>query len=270
MIKDGWIIESKIYGTPFKQDPIPKSRGNVSLWTPIKPEFITVHNDDSTGSALTEYVDNVENRYVSWHFTVDDWGIYQEMQIIYNGWHCGDGKGSTSGNMTSIGIELCTKGNWQKTRENGIKLICYLMRNVPWLIGDNWIMTIVGHNHWIEKNCPRVILAEPGGMDKFKNDCISFNSELNKPSKVENWEKILTDVSPYAKDIWIPFVKKHHVDGKLNLKGLIEALYGSTLTMDLLKDIQNLLKENQDLIEDLQSELEIKAQIQKLLNKKRT
>lgn len=191
---NGLITDKSIYGIPFKQDLISKgTRGTyASKWTKIKPEYITIHNTGNKDKGAdakmhTKYIDNVENSYVSWHFTVDDTCIFQELPIIYNAWHCTDGSSEKSGNMTSIGIEICETGEWKKSRENGIKLICYLMGNVPWLRGDNWEKTIVPHKYWKSKtyptgkDCPRIILAEPGGFNKFVKDCIAYNKELQKP-----------------------------------------------------------------------------------------
>ncbi|MDA3845497.1 MAG: N-acetylmuramoyl-L-alanine amidase [Vallitaleaceae bacterium] len=93
MIKGGIIQETEIHGTPFKVDLIPAENKSSRPALPMTPTSITVHetdNEDQTADARmhTIYVDNTRN-YVSWHFTVDDNIIIQELPIIENAWHAG-------------------------------------------------------------------------------------------------------------------------------------------------------------------------------------
>lgn len=164
-IKNGIIQVDNVYGTPFKIDLIPKSNTTSRPQYYMKPEYITIHNTgnkNADAKANSEYVDKTAN-YVSWHFTVDDKVIIQELPINENGWHAGDGKDGT-GNRKSIGIEICEyEGiDWEKAKNNACKLIKFLIKNVKTLKG---IDCIVPHQHWSGKYCPHKILDE--GWDKF-------------------------------------------------------------------------------------------------------
>lgn len=213
-LENGIIRESNIYGIPFKVDLIPIGKtGRPQIKQ--QPEYITIHNTGNKKNGAdaemhTNFVDK-EIGYISWHFTVGEDIIYQELPITEIGYHAGDGKGK--GNRCSIGIELVEIGDWNKIRLNGIKLIVWLMKNVPWLIGDNIKKTIQPHKHWSGKYCPRVILNESGGFDKFVLDVMSnFNNypvkEVKKVSNTPEWKiaelnmaydnKIITD-----KNYWL-------------------------------------------------------------------
>ena len=232
---DGIINVKEIYGTPVIVDIVPKS-SFYSDWVIRVLEYLTNHNtgnDDYDANAEMHgkylkslYKSNSSKK--SWHVTIDDKEIRQHLPLNVNGYHCTDGVGSHSGNMNSIGIEGCMNknGNWAKTRINMIKFNVWCMNNLPNLLGDNWKKTIVPHKHWYNKNCPSIILAEPGGFDKFVQDCISYNSNLNSINNSnEEYKKILKLVSPVYYNTWIPFVEKYHVEGMLNVKGLVKAIF---------------------------------------------
>lgn len=100
--------------------------------------------------------------------------IYQELPIHEAAYHAGDG-GQGNGNLLSIGTEICeVGGDWRVIRQNAIKLFTLLMLNVPSLVGDDWFKTVVPHQKWSGKYCPRIILNEPGGFKKFQDDGYVF------------------------------------------------------------------------------------------------
>ncbi|MED1749994.1 MULTISPECIES: peptidoglycan recognition protein family protein [Bacillus] len=133
--------------------------GNV-----MKPLYITVHNTSNTarGADAASHAAFVarSSTGVSWHYTVDDQVIYQHLPLNENGWHAGDGRGT--GNMKSIGIEICenAEGNFEQAVENAQWLIRKLM-------GDFGIplSNVVPHKHWSGKDCPRKLL---GRWEQFK------------------------------------------------------------------------------------------------------
>jgi N-acetylmuramoyl-L-alanine amidase CwlA len=227
---DGLINVKEIYGTPVIVDILPK-KSNYSKWIKKDNEYLTNHNtgNSSKGANALMHANYLKNltESKSWHITIDDKYIIQHLPLNVNGWHCTDGVGSDSGNMNSIGIEGCMNndGSWSKTRINMIKFNVWCMNNLPNLVSDNWKKTIVPHKHWYNKNCPSVILAESGGFDKFVQDCINFNSNLISIKTDEKWMDILKKVSPIYYNSWISFVKEHHVEGKMNVKGLVEVLF---------------------------------------------
>ncbi|MGM0814948.1 MAG: peptidoglycan recognition protein family protein [Bacillota bacterium] len=133
--------------------------GNV-----MKPLYITVHNTSNTarGADAASHAAFVarSSTGVSWHYTVDDQVIYQHLPLNENGWHAGDGRGT--GNMKSIGIEICenAEGNFEQAVENAQWLIRKLMGDfeIP-------LSNVVPHKHWSGKDCPRKLL---GRWEQFK------------------------------------------------------------------------------------------------------
>lgn len=128
-------------------------------------KYITVHNTGNTSKGAdaemhTKYVDTVKN-YVSWHFTVDDKGIYQELPVNESAWHAGDGTNGT-GNRQSIAIEICEyEGiDYSQAEKNAIELIVFLMKelSIP-------LENVVPHKKWSGKYCPHIILDN--GWDMF-------------------------------------------------------------------------------------------------------
>lgn len=96
-------------------------------------------------------------RSVSWHYSVDSREIRQHLPDTERGWHAG------SGNVNSIGIELCVNsdGNWAQTKRRGQQLIAYLMKK--------WGITLANvetHRAQTGKNCPANLLRE--GFAAFK------------------------------------------------------------------------------------------------------
>ncbi|MCK9599222.1 MAG: N-acetylmuramoyl-L-alanine amidase [Sphaerochaeta sp.] len=153
----------KINGIEIIKDYIPKDNVTSRPGLPLIPEYITVHNtgnpnENANARMHTEYVDNTD-RYVSWHFSVDDISIYQELPLDEVAWHAGDGHNGP-GNRKSLAIEICETGDYAKAEENAIALIRYLMEqfNIP-------LSKVVPHRHWSGKYCPHIILDY--GWDKF-------------------------------------------------------------------------------------------------------
>ena len=191
MLKNGIIQDTTISGIPFRVDLIPVTNKTSRPAYKMDPTSITVHNtgNSSKGAdaeAHTEYVDNT-TAYVSWHFTVDDKQIIQELPIIENAWHAGDG-GSGKGNRTSIAIEVCENNgiDWKVARDNAINLIVYLMKETGIELGS-----VVPHKKWSGKNCPHVILAE--GWDKFIDD-IEYRITEQTPSAPDPKDEQIQDL----------------------------------------------------------------------------
>ena len=117
--------------------------------------YITIHetgNTDVGANAINhaKYINNGSSE--TWHYTVDSERVVQQYNESVQCWHCGDGRGD--GNLNSIGIEMCVNsdGNINKTIDNTIDLVKYLMNkfNIP-------INNVVQHNRWNGKNCPQNI-----------------------------------------------------------------------------------------------------------------
>ncbi|MGN7326552.1 peptidoglycan recognition protein family protein [Bacillus pumilus] len=160
------------------KDFIPRSNRNRP-GNYMKPLYITVHNTANTdqGANALRHVNYVKkpNTATSWHFTVDENWIYQHLPLNENGWHAGDGRGT--GNMKSIGIEICENadGNFEKAVENAQWLIRKLMteQGIP-------LANVVPHKRWSGKNCPRQLLNR---WDSFKAGIATANTGKKATAK---------------------------------------------------------------------------------------
>lgn len=171
-------------------DIIPKGNPEVRPAYPMNPTHVTIHNTGNDGKGANAKAHNIyihnqaslpvaKTGYASWHFSVDDKFIYQHIPLDETAWHTGDGSGSKSGNMTSIGIEICEnpETDTKKAEENAIALTVYLMKmfGIP-------VKNVVPHQHWSGKYCPRVILKRDGGFEKFSK---RIANAYNAKPKVE-------------------------------------------------------------------------------------
>lgn len=151
IINDGIITDLGISGIKFFVDLIPISNTTSRPQYKMRPLYITVHNTGNSGVGAkehTQYVDNV-NGYVSWHFTIGNNEIYQELPINESAWHAGDGQNG-NGNRKSIGIEICEVEGAEETAIKFIAALC--------VATGIKIENVVPHKFWSGKNCPRLIL----------------------------------------------------------------------------------------------------------------
>lgn len=100
---------------------------------PITIKGITVHNTNNELSAKEnlEIMQklNAQGEKVSVHFFVDSQEVIQATDLSLPTWHTG--KGKDMGNMNTISIEICTKGDEEecdKAENKAIDLIKELLR----------------------------------------------------------------------------------------------------------------------------------------------
>ena len=115
--------------------------------------YITIHDTGNTSKGANA---EMHARYIAngsketWHYSVDDKEAVQHFSHDTKCWHAGDGRGS--GNLHSIGIEICINqdGNYTQAVQNAVELTQHLMKelNIP-------ITHVKQHNHWSGKDCPR-------------------------------------------------------------------------------------------------------------------
>lgn len=171
-------------------DIVPKGNVEIRPGYPLNPKFITIHNTGNSGRGANAKSHNIyihnqsvlpvaKTGYASWHFSVDDKFIYQHLPLNETAWHTGDGAGAKSGNMTSIGIEICENvdmENYAQAEENAIALTVYLLKqfNLP-------ATNVKPHQAWSGKYCPRVILKRDGTFTAFHNRIKSaYNAKVPK------------------------------------------------------------------------------------------
>lgn len=199
MIKNGIVYLDKINEAKMEIDLIPRSNRSSRPGYLMKPTSITIHNTGNRkagATAHTKFIDE-STEYISWHFTVDDKYIYQELPITEVAWHAGDGS-KGPGNRSSVAIEICEHEgiDWEKSKANAISLIVILLNEMNLTPND-----VVPHQKWSGKYCPHKILDE-GWNDFVKLIKIEF-SRINK----------IINVSAWAKDSWLKAIDRGIQDG---------------------------------------------------------
>ena len=170
------LNESKIGNATVIVDILPK--GKCIPDVKITPTSITIHNTGNIGAAAKNNHNYQKNcnkngeRIASWHFTVDDQYIYQAQSTNFKCYHAG----TTAGNNTSIGIEICMfndKERQRKAYENAIELVKILMAYHKFNASQ-----VKRHKDWSGKHCPAWLIE-----GKFGFTWEWFKSEIEeKPS----------------------------------------------------------------------------------------
>ena len=125
-------------------------------------QLITVHQTGNTGrganaAAHANLQAKGNSRAASWHWTVDDTEAVQSFPHTARCWHAG----TTTGNHTSIGVEICVNsdGNYVAALKNAASLIAKLLTELGLPIS-----AVVQHNRWTGKHCPTQIREEKNGF----------------------------------------------------------------------------------------------------------
>ena len=157
-------IPDELYGFKVKARLI-QSGTQARTGKKRKIKYIVIHETDNTSvgadaSNHAKYLSENNKTSTSWHYTVDDKEIYNHIPDNEVAHHAATEKG----NLYGIGIELCVNedGNFEKTFENGAKLVAYLLKTYNLNIND-----IKTHNDFSGKDCPHNILRD-NKMGEFK------------------------------------------------------------------------------------------------------
>jgi len=162
-MKNNRLDETKIGNAKVIVDIVPK--GHCIPNVKITPTTITIHNTGNNNASAKNnhnYMKNINKsgeRKASWHFTIDDTEIYQAQSTNYKCYHAG----ASTGNNTSIGIEICqfTDSNRQlKAYKNAIELVKILLKYHNFTIDK-----VVQHNKWSGKDCPQLLRANKFGYN---------------------------------------------------------------------------------------------------------
>lgn len=124
-----------------------------------KIKYLVIHETDNFGKTATAenhsnyLLENQNKNTTSWHYTVDEKEIYHHIPDNEEAYHAG----TDEGNKYGVGIELCVNegSNFDKTMENGAKLVAYLLKEYDLSIKD-----IKMHNDFSGKDCPHKIREE--------------------------------------------------------------------------------------------------------------
>lgn len=146
----------------------------------MSPTFLTIHstaNKSSTAMNERNWLVNPSNeRVASFHVAVDEHMAVEVIPFNEPSIH----SGSSKGNASSIGLEICESGNRQKTLDNAIKLSAKILDDYGWGIDK-----LVRHYDWSGKNCPGILSANNWELWRwFKQEVYK---QMNKPKvKVED------------------------------------------------------------------------------------
>ena len=105
-----------------------------------------------------------DGQSTSWHYTVDENEIYQQIPDNEVAFHAGDGRREGGGNEGGIGIEICVNdgADYEKALDNAAKLTGYLCKCYG--LGPD---DIKQHADFMSKNCPER-LRDSGRWEEFK------------------------------------------------------------------------------------------------------
>lgn len=173
--------------------------------TKITPTTITIHNTgniDASAKNNHQYQKNNNKTKIgataSWHFTCGYDEIYQAQSTNYKCYHAG----CTSGNNTSIGIEICMYSSKEKQLQaykNAIELVKILMDYHNFNVNQ-----VKRHYDWTKKNCPQYLIE-----GKYGYTWSWFKEQLSaKPSQPTPQPSV---------EIGVPFLATIIVD-ELNIR----------------------------------------------------
>ena len=166
------LNESKIGTATVIVDILPG--GKVIPNTRITPTSITIHNTgniDAPAKNNHNYMKNCNrtgNRIASWHVTVGYDYIIQAQSFNYKTYHAG----TTAGNNSSIGIEICMYSDKDKQKQaydNAIALVKILMQYYNFTADQ-----VKRHKDWSGKHCPAWLIE-----GKYGYTWTWFKSYLN-------------------------------------------------------------------------------------------
>lgn len=164
----------------FKQTMLPLNKYSIKSPFTMSPQYITVHNTANDAPAENEIKYMIgNNNQVSFHVAIDDKTAIQAIPFNRNAWHCGDGQGT--GNMKSIGVEICYSKSggtrYVAAEENAVQYIAKLLKDFGWGIDR-----VKKHQDWSGKYCPHRILSE-NRWNSFLKRIESALAALNKKSE---------------------------------------------------------------------------------------
>lgn len=195
----------------------------------MAPTTITLHNTSnpkSTARNERAWLTNPSNdRTASYHIVIDEKEAIECLPLHEVGWHAGDGSSPTSGNRTSIGIEICESGDYAKTLDNAAQLTAKLLLERGWGIDR-----LRRHWDWSRKICPRLMYDNGRwtGWEEFK---LQVQDVLNKLNRKEEEELVLSN---YQKTALVTALKQLIDQKVITDKTWIEKAEKGTLTLSEL------------------------------------
>jgi hypothetical protein len=173
----------------------PQNKIEIKCPYKMNAEFIIVHNTANKVSAMAEISYMLgNNKYVSFHFAIDDKRIVQGIEENRNSWNSGDGRYG-KGNRNGIAIEICYSKNggelFSKSELLTAKFIAYKLKEKGWGIDK-----IKKHQDFNGKYCPHRTLDL--GWQRFLN---LIKIELGQDIKNELEEKDMEEILKELREI---------------------------------------------------------------------
>lgn len=154
-------------------------------------KYIVIHNTGMaspvmTAARLSKSINN-STRQASWHFTVDDNEIYQQLLLDEIGWHAGNPEGNNYG----IGIEMAVyQGiDMNMAMRRTAKLTAWLM-----LKYDLGIENVKRHYDFSGKHCPQVLMAGGRWEEFLELVKIEYYGQKYFPEAEFIWESLSTEL----------------------------------------------------------------------------
>ena len=130
----------------------------------IVPKYLTIHSTGNLKSNARQernWLINTTNKSgASWNICVDDKEAIIAIPLNEKSNH----SGNSTGNVTSIGLEICESGDREKTLRNAIQVSALILKKFNLTYKD-----LKQHYDWNKKNCPR-ILRDEGRWEWFVDE----------------------------------------------------------------------------------------------------
>ena len=148
----------------------PTNKYSIKCPYEMTPQYITIHNTANDASAMAEISYMIGNN--------NKCSFQTAIPFNRNAWHAGDGRGT--GNMKSIGIEICYSKSGGERFEQAERLAAeytaMLLKQYGWGIDR-----VKKHQDWSGKYCPHRTLDM--GWERFLN---MVNSYLGGTTPINN------------------------------------------------------------------------------------
>ena len=152
------------------------NKGNYNNYASRDVKYVVIHytgNVSDTALSNCRYFQS-SGRGASAHFFVDENNIYQSVELRDVAWHvgCSQGYKNACRNANSLGIEMCTSGNYlvsDTTQVNAAYVCAYLCKKIG--IGSNDVDSYVVRHYDVvksNKSCPAQFVTNVAQWTRFK------------------------------------------------------------------------------------------------------
>lgn len=165
----------EVDGVPLYEQLIPEGdKGRPGQKRRIR--YIVIHETGNFSPSATArshanfLASGGDGQSTSWHYTVDENEIYQQLPDNEIAFHAGDGRKAGGGNEGGIGIEICVNdgADYERALDNAAKLAGYLCKCYGLGVDD-----IKQHADFMDKNCPQR-LRDSGRWEEFKSRAAGY------------------------------------------------------------------------------------------------